>query len=597
MLRHPSFSSKLCLLAIDELHLVNEWKDFRPAYFGLKVLRTRLPVGVPLLGVSATLDAKTLDIVQERCGFAEDTVIMKTALDRPEIYLQVSPMCNPINTMLNLQHLLPTTVTIAQDIPKTIIFMDSIAEVVNGCQLMRKWIQQLSYPMEAARVVVPFFAAMATRDKRDIAMRFSMPADQCLSPRILIATDAYGLGVDNPDVKRVVQWLLPSSIQKLYQRMGRAMRCGRGQAHFTLLHPPWCVSPETGAVMPDSVDPNDNAVAEPLAGSRRSRANQADADRRARMAPGLYDLTNVAAKGCIRDVGLDFFDDEEHRKPDYTKPFPCCSICDPELQTSIAPPAGLKKSADENSLTRPWFTAKLQAWRNQKAIERFTGSYLQFVPSLILPDEALADLAKWAEYIHDERSMRQWVGSAWPGLPLYCSEILEILRQGQAMESDRGEIFDEWVMHNDIKRKRCPDPLFNVEQAEFEERRASWMFDHRHKVTIKNSVKRLRGAAAKKSITTKSGPNKNLTPGQPGETGARGDPEIVAPTAGGQADKPGDDDGQGVSPRKKTRRPVKPPTTRRYQSRQPLKEILTTEPVTLSPTRSRKQRRLPSRYQ
>ena len=70
---------------------------------------------------------------------------------------------------------------------------------------------------------------MSTSDKQKTAARFGLSSAQCTFPRILTATDAYGLGIDNPDVKRVVQWLLPSSMQKLYQRLSRAMRCGQKQ--------------------------------------------------------------------------------------------------------------------------------------------------------------------------------------------------------------------------------------------------------------------------------------------------------------------------------------------------------------------------------
>ena len=91
--------------------------------------------------------------------------------------------------------------------------------------------------IEAASWVAPFFSDIATQDKERIAARFEMPSNKCKFPRILIAKDAYGLGIDNPDVMRVTQWLLPSSMAKLYQRVGRVLRCGRGQAHFILLHP------------------------------------------------------------------------------------------------------------------------------------------------------------------------------------------------------------------------------------------------------------------------------------------------------------------------------------------------------------------------
>lgn len=67
---------------------------------------------------------------------------------------------------------------------------------------------------------------MATKDKEKVGAQFEIPSDQCVGPRILIATDAYGLGIDNPDVERVIQWLVPKSMAGLFQRLGRALRTG-----------------------------------------------------------------------------------------------------------------------------------------------------------------------------------------------------------------------------------------------------------------------------------------------------------------------------------------------------------------------------------
>ena len=61
VLMSQSFSSRLILLAIDELHLIFEWADFRPAYAELQILRSRISQSVSVIGVTATLDSKTLE--------------------------------------------------------------------------------------------------------------------------------------------------------------------------------------------------------------------------------------------------------------------------------------------------------------------------------------------------------------------------------------------------------------------------------------------------------------------------------------------------------------------------------------------------------
>ena len=132
------------------MHLVSEWRDFRPEYFNLGVLRTRLPDGIPFLGASATLDPSTLESVKDRCGFDNESTVIQTALDRPEIYIQTSSLQRLMNSMIDLQHLLPTRAESPFDIPKTIIFMDSISSIKKACALMKVWMNQLSYPIEAA---------------------------------------------------------------------------------------------------------------------------------------------------------------------------------------------------------------------------------------------------------------------------------------------------------------------------------------------------------------------------------------------------------------------------------------------------------------
>lgn len=78
------FPERLCLLAVDEIHLVGEWgKDFRPMYAEIEKIRKRIPCHVPLLGVSATLTKNVRTRVVERAGFLPNYRLSQTSLDRP----------------------------------------------------------------------------------------------------------------------------------------------------------------------------------------------------------------------------------------------------------------------------------------------------------------------------------------------------------------------------------------------------------------------------------------------------------------------------------------------------------------------------------
>ena len=225
----------LALVAIDELHLVSEWGEFRPQYRLLHLLRARVDLCVPFLGVSATLYFTVLQDVKEAAGFDNDIFVECTSMDRPEIYIETDVLKDDQVSMLDLLFLLPVTVTRPQDIPKTIIYMNDIKSIQAAVKIMRRWMNELGYPPEAEKWVQPYFAIMAKSDKQRISREFAKLDEDCSSCRIIIATDAYGLGIDNPDVHRVVQWLLPPSMSALYQRMGRTMRCGRGRVVYTLL--------------------------------------------------------------------------------------------------------------------------------------------------------------------------------------------------------------------------------------------------------------------------------------------------------------------------------------------------------------------------
>ncbi len=127
------------------------------------------------------------------------------------------------------------------NILKIIIFMNFIKIINNVCTLMRHWINQLSYSCDFKNWVTSFFFNMISTDKTRIAISFKKSSTESTTSWILIATNVYELDVDNFDVARVLQWLLSSSMSKLYQRLSQDMRCDNDQTNFTLLHSSWCI--------------------------------------------------------------------------------------------------------------------------------------------------------------------------------------------------------------------------------------------------------------------------------------------------------------------------------------------------------------------
>lgn len=124
-----------------------------------------------------------------------------------------------------------------------------------------------------------------------------------------------------------------------------------------------------------------------------------------------------------------------------------------------------------------------------------------------MPDSVIALLADWGEYIHDESTMRRWVGHEWDAIHKYHSEITDILEEAHTLDDDKGVVFDEWTRCNDIKRKRIPDPDYNVEDSEFSGRRLNWLISNGFDTTTEKGTggKRAKQVAspARESRTSK----------------------------------------------------------------------------------------------
>lgn len=84
VLDNPRFANRLSLLAIDEIHLVEQWgQNFRPLFAEIEKIRKRIRHDVPLLGVSATLTKGMCLRILAKAGFKDDYRLMQTSLDRP----------------------------------------------------------------------------------------------------------------------------------------------------------------------------------------------------------------------------------------------------------------------------------------------------------------------------------------------------------------------------------------------------------------------------------------------------------------------------------------------------------------------------------
>lgn len=109
------------------------------------------------------------------------------------------------SSCLDLQFVLPPEAKEAKDIQKTIIFVNSVSDIRNVINVSHACIRKLGYPEECIRWIRPYHSTMSEWDKNLTAEAFGKPAEDNNECVILVATDAYDMGIDNPDVKLVIQ--------------------------------------------------------------------------------------------------------------------------------------------------------------------------------------------------------------------------------------------------------------------------------------------------------------------------------------------------------------------------------------------------------
>ena len=198
------FKSKLqamnvCLLVIDESHCISQWGyDFRPSYLSIADIREELP-GVPVLALTATATPEVVNDIQERLHFREKNVFRKSFVRKNLSYI-VRQTEDKINSLIYILGKVPGT---------------AIVYVRN-----RKRTKEIAVLLQQAGISADFFHAGLNRDDKNLRQS-RWKNNEC---RVIVSTNAFGMGIDKPDVRLVVHMDMPGSLEEYYQEAGRAGR-------------------------------------------------------------------------------------------------------------------------------------------------------------------------------------------------------------------------------------------------------------------------------------------------------------------------------------------------------------------------------------